>query len=112
LNGKLTLGENLADCGGLKVAYQAYQNWVAENHKEAPLPGIPFSSNQLFFLAYAQSECSVSTPEKRRYSAMVDVHSLPEFRVIGPMSNSEDFAREFNCPSKSKMNPENKCEVW
>ncbi|GFT33997.1 hypothetical protein NPIL_424381, partial [Nephila pilipes] len=57
----------------------AYQNWVAENHKEASLPGIPFSSNQLFFLAYAQSECSVSTPEKRRYSATIDVHSLPEF---------------------------------
>ncbi|GFR25802.1 endothelin-converting enzyme homolog, partial [Trichonephila clavata] len=96
LNGKITLGENLADCGGLKVAYQAYQKWVAENHKELPLPGVPLTHNQLFFLAYAQSECSVSTPEKLRYAALVDVHSAPKYRVIGPVSNSEDFARSLS----------------
>ncbi|GFU35800.1 endothelin-converting enzyme homolog [Nephila pilipes] len=72
LNGKLTLGENLADCGGLKVAYQQLSTAV---HGATP------SDEQTF-------------------------------RVIGPMSNSEDFAKEFNCPSKSRMNPENKCEVW
>ncbi|GFY49875.1 endothelin-converting enzyme 2 [Trichonephila inaurata madagascariensis] len=112
LNGKTTLGENLADCGGLKVAFQAYQKWVAENHKELPLPGVPLTHNQLFFLAYAHSECSVSTPEKLRFSALTDTHSAPKYRVIGPLSNSEDFAREFKCRSKSAMNPQPKCEIW
>ncbi|GFY63898.1 endothelin-converting enzyme homolog [Trichonephila inaurata madagascariensis] len=112
LNGKTTLGENLADCGGLNVAYQAYQKWIAENHKELPLPGVPFTHNQLFFLAYAQLECSVSTPEKLRSAVSTHSHTLPKYRVIGPLSNSEDFAREFKCPSKSAMNPQPKCKIW
>ncbi|GFY49874.1 endothelin-converting enzyme homolog [Trichonephila inaurata madagascariensis] len=112
LNGKLTLRENLADDGGLKVAYQAYQNWVAENPKELPLPGIPLTHNQLFFLAYAQSDCSIRTPETQRFAALADTHSAPKYRVIGSLSNSEDFAREFKCRSKSAMNPQPKCEIW
>ncbi|GFS77769.1 endothelin-converting enzyme homolog [Trichonephila clavipes] len=108
LNGKITLGENLADNGGLKVAYQAYQKWVAENHKEPPLPGVPLTNNQLFFLAFAQSECTISTPEKQRFDALADTHSAPMYRVIGSVSNSEDFAREYKCRSKSAMNPQTK----
>ncbi|GFR05248.1 endothelin-converting enzyme homolog [Trichonephila clavata] len=91
---------------------KAYQRWVAENHKELPLPGVPLTHNQLYFLAYAQSECSVSTPEKLRYAALVATHSVPKYRVIGPVSNSEDFAREFKCNSKSAMNHQPKCEIW
>ncbi|GFS77745.1 endothelin-converting enzyme homolog [Trichonephila clavipes] len=112
LNGKTTLGENLSDCGGLNVAYQAYQKWLAENHKELPLPGVPLTHNQLFFLAYAQLECSVSTPEKLRSAALTQTHTVPKYRVIGPVSNSEDFAREFKCRSNSAMNPQPKCKIW
>ncbi|GFU09355.1 endothelin-converting enzyme homolog [Nephila pilipes] len=112
LNGLLTLGENIADNGGLKASFHAYQNWIAKNHAELPLPGLNLSTNQLFFVAFAQTWCSVSTPENQRHDVLTNVHSPAKYRVIGTISNSVDFAREFKCPSKSTMNPEKKCEVW
>ncbi|GFR02308.1 endothelin-converting enzyme 1, partial [Trichonephila clavata] len=112
VNGQLTLGENIADNGGLKASFNAYQNWVARNHAEQPLPGLPLTRNQLFFVAFAQTWCEISTPEMERYSALTDNHSPNKYRVIGTLSNSRDFAREFKCPLKSTMNPQKKCEVW
>lgn len=112
LNGLLTLGENIADNGGLKASFHAYQNWIAKNHKELPLPALSLSNNQLFFIAFAQTWCSISTPEMELYAALTDNHSPGKYRVIGTLSNSLDFAREFKCPLKSTLNPEKKCEVW
>ncbi|GFR09481.1 endothelin-converting enzyme homolog [Trichonephila clavata] len=112
VNGQLTLGENIADNGALKASFNAYQNWVARNHAEQPLPGLPFTSNQLFFVAFAQAWCEISTPEKESYFVLTNEHSPDRYRVIGTLSNSKDFAREFKCPLNSKMNPEKKCEVW
>ncbi|GFS57726.1 endothelin-converting enzyme homolog [Trichonephila clavipes] len=112
VNGKLTLGENIADSGGLKAAFRAYRNWVKKNHAELPLPGIPLSTNQLFFVAFAQTWCSVKTPELQRFASLTDPHSPNKYRVIGTLSNSIDFNWEFKCPSESTMNAEIKCEAW
>ncbi|GFT04815.1 endothelin-converting enzyme homolog, partial [Nephila pilipes] len=75
VNGVLTLGENIADNGGLKASFRAYQSWIAKNHKELPLPGLNLSTNQLFFVGFAQTWCSVNTPEMERFAILTDEHS-------------------------------------
>lgn len=111
LDGKSTIGENLADNGGLKAAFNAYEGWM-KNHHELPLPGVSLNSRQLFFMGFAQVWCSVNTPEALRLQILQDPHSPSIYRVIGTLSNSYEFAREFNCPLGSPMNPEKKCTVW
>lgn len=111
LNGKQTLGENIADNGGLKAAFRAYEKW-AEVNPEPRLPGLNLTSKQLFFVGFAQVWCSISTPEALKLQVLNDPHAPAQFRVIGTLSNSHEFAREFNCPVGSNMNPEKKCVVW
>uniref|UniRef100_A0A1B6E866 Endothelin-converting enzyme 1 n=1 Tax=Clastoptera arizonana TaxID=38151 RepID=A0A1B6E866_9HEMI len=112
LNGKQTLGENIADNGGLKAAYRAYIDWTKTHDKELPLPALNLTHKQLFFLSFAQVWCSATTEEATNLQIEKDPHASSKFRVIGSLSNSLDFAQEFNCPLGSKMNPVEKCEVW
>lgn len=113
LNGVNTQGENIADNGGLKLAYKAYISSASKSKfRESKLPGLPFSAEQLFWLSAAQTWCSVERPEVKRIAILTDNHSLNRFRVIGTLSNSIEFARDFNCPLNSPMNPMNKCKVW
>ncbi|XP_042880127.1 endothelin-converting enzyme homolog isoform X2 [Penaeus japonicus] len=112
LNGNLTLGENIADNAGLKASYRAYQQWVEENGKEPPLPGIQLTHNQLFFLGFAQVWCSAITKEAAHLEIMKDSHVPGEFRVYGSLSNSPDFAEVFKCQENTKMNPKKKCSIW
>ncbi|XP_067423070.1 endothelin-converting enzyme 1 isoform X1 [Emydura macquarii macquarii] len=112
VNGKHTLGENIADNGGLKAAYQAYKNWVKKNGNEETLPTLGLSNNQLFFVGFAQVWCSVRTPESSHEGLITDPHSPSRFRVIGTISNSKEFSEHFHCPPGSPMNPQRKCEVW
>ncbi|XP_021915643.1 endothelin-converting enzyme homolog isoform X4 [Zootermopsis nevadensis] len=112
LNGRQTLGENIADNGGLKAAYHAYLKWASTHHEELPIPGLNLTHRQLFFLSFAQVWCSSSTDEATNLQIEKDPHSPPQFRVIGPLSNLPEFSQEFSCPVGSKMNPKNKCEVW
>ncbi|PIK51279.1 putative endothelin-converting enzyme 1, partial [Apostichopus japonicus] len=95
VEGRKTLGENIADNGGLKSAFLAYEEWVHENGNEKALPGVGLTSKQLFFLGFAQVWCSFSTPEEALLHIMTDHHSPPRFSYR-TLSNSEDFAREFN----------------
>lgn len=111
LNGKQTLGENIADNGGLKAAFRAYEKW-AETNLEPRLPGLNLTSKQLFFVGFAQVWCSISTPEALKLQVLNDPHAPAQFRVIGTLSNSQEFAREFNCPLGTNMNPDKKCVVW
>ena len=112
LNGKLTLGENIADLGGIKEAYTAYRRWAAENpEKNAPLAD-GLTSDQLFFVGFAQTWCSLQTPEIERMLVTVDTHSHPRYRVMGPLSNLEAFAETFGCAEGTPMNPKEVCEVW
>ncbi|XP_026571568.1 endothelin-converting enzyme 1 isoform X1 [Pseudonaja textilis] len=112
VNGKHTLGENIADNGGLKAAYRAYRNWVKKNGEEASLPALGLTNDQLFFVSFAQVWCSVRTPESSHEGLVTDPHSPSRFRVIGTVSNSRAFAKHFQCRPGSPMNPLQKCEVW
>ncbi|KAJ7393276.1 Endothelin-converting enzyme 1 [Desmophyllum pertusum] len=112
VNGKVTLGENIADNGGLKAAYNAYKEWEKKNGAEPPLPLLNMTADQTFFMAFAQSWCA----NIREQAAIVrlddDPHSPNKFRVLGSVSNLDAFSTAFKCPSGSKMNPPHKCHIW
>lgn len=112
LNGNNTLGENIADNGGIRQAYQAYRNYVKEHGEEPPLPGIDLSHDQLFFLNFAQVWCGTHRPEQAVNSIKVDVHSPGKFRVLGSLQNFPEFAKAFSCNKSSYMVPDNICRVW
>ncbi|CAG0896460.1 unnamed protein product [Darwinula stevensoni] len=97
LDGVNTLGENLADNGGLKVAYQAFVSGQPD-FPLFPFPAFNFTSQQLFFIGFAQVWCSVETKEALEFQAANDVHSPGAFRVAGALRNSEDFGRAFGKP--------------
>ena len=107
LNGKLTLGENIADTGGLISAYRAWkrQESLSPNPR---LPGLEeFTNDQLFFLSSASSGCEKQLKEPKLRQVYSNVHSPGEFRTLGPVDNSEDFKKAFNCPVKQPI-----CELW
>jgi putative endopeptidase len=110
LNGKLTLGENIADNGGIKQAYRAYQSWVADNGAEPELAGL--TGDQQFFIGEAQAWCTLYKPEKLEVQVKTDPHSPAEFRVNGPMRNFPEFAEAYGCEVGTPMNPVDRCEVW
>ncbi|XP_022269943.1 endothelin-converting enzyme 2 isoform X3 [Canis lupus baileyi] len=112
LNGRQTLGENIADNGGLKAAYNAYKAWLSKHGEEQQLPAVGLTNHQLFFVGFAQVWCSVRTPESSHEGLVTDPHSPARFRVLGTLSNSRDFLRHFGCPVGSPMNPGQLCEVW
>ncbi|XP_028169765.1 neprilysin-4-like [Ostrinia furnacalis] len=113
LDGVNTQGENIADNGGVKQAFRAYLHWLQKNgDKGETLPGLNHTHTQLFFLNFAQVWCGAMRPEAMRNKLKTAVHSPGRFRVIGTLSNSHDFAREFRCPPGSPMNPTHKCTVW
>ncbi|XP_066097097.1 endothelin-converting enzyme 2 isoform X5 [Saccopteryx bilineata] len=112
LNGRQTLGENIADNGGLKAAYNAYRAWLRKHGQEQQLPAVGLTNHQLFFVGFAQVWCSVRTPESSHEGLVTDPHSPARFRVLGTLSNSRDFLRHFGCPVGSPMNPGQLCEVW
>ncbi|XP_057304253.1 endothelin-converting enzyme homolog [Hydractinia symbiolongicarpus] len=112
IKGNVTLGENIADNGGLKASYKAYKTWVKENGEEALLPGLKRSNDQVFFIAFAQSWCSRELRSMLVEQIEVDVHSPEKQRVIGSLQNEPDFAKAFSCPSGSYMNPVKKCSIW
>ncbi len=108
-NGKLTEGENIADNGGLRLAYMALASLMS-GRKLADVDG--FTPQQQFFLGWADVWCQNSTPEVKRLSAQVDPHSLPEFRVNGTVANMPEFAQAFSCKVGQPMAPKKNCRVW
>ncbi|RWS14267.1 membrane metallo-endopeptidase-like 1 isoform X3 [Dinothrombium tinctorium] len=112
INGINTQGENIADNGGLKEAYFAYKRYEQEFGKELHLPGLNFNSDQLFFLSFANVWCRKVRPKALKMSLELGAHSPGNFRVIGTLSNSNEFAKAFKCPKGSRMNPNKKCVVW
>ncbi|XP_053978584.1 neprilysin-2 isoform X1 [Hylaeus volcanicus] len=112
LNGINTQGENIADNGGIKEAYLAYKEWVRRNGPESRLPGLKYTPEQLFWISAANTWCSKYRPEAMKLRITTGFHSPGKFRVLGPLSNMEEFSKDFNCPVGSKMNPEKKCAVW
>ncbi|XP_021353180.1 endothelin-converting enzyme homolog isoform X2 [Mizuhopecten yessoensis] len=113
IRGETTLGENIADNGGIKTAYHAYRKW-RNSHPDDELqyPGLDLDDDQLFYVGFSQLWCSFYTPAYAKTSIVTDEHTYAKYRVIGALSNSDSFARAFHCPRNSPMNPEKKCEVW
>jgi putative endopeptidase len=111
VNGKLTLGENLADVVGVSVAYEALQRALKDKPRET-IDG--FTPEQRFFLAYAQARLSVLRPEAARVQVATDPHSPGRFRVNGPLSNMPEFAQAFGCKEGDPMvRPESlQARIW
>jgi putative endopeptidase len=109
LNGKLTLGENTADNGGLRIALMALRSVM--NGKQLKSDD-GFTPEQRFYLGFAQVWCTNASPEISRMLAQVDPHSPGKYRVNGVVSNSEDFHKAFSCKAGKPMVRENKCRVW
>ncbi|RXG71041.1 Membrane metallo-endopeptidase-like 1 [Armadillidium vulgare] len=99
VNGVNTQGENIADNGGIKEAYMAYNQWVSDNGREPFLPGINYTPNQLFWISAAHVWCSKYRPETMKLRLITGSHSPVQFRVNGPISNNADFARDWKCKS-------------
>lgn len=91
---------------------QAYRKWVQQHGDEPDLPGLNLTHDQLFFLNYAQIWCGSMRPEDALTKVRSSVHSPGPIRVLGPLSNSWDFAHAYMCPLGSPMNPTDKCNVW
>jgi predicted metalloendopeptidase len=111
LNGRLTLGENTADNGGIHIALMALRKAMAKDAKIAQTKE-NFTPEQRFFLGFAQVWCENHTPESARLLAKTDPHSPGEYRVIGTVQNNADFAKAFNCKPGQKMVSANACHVW
>ncbi|KAJ4446787.1 hypothetical protein ANN_13485 [Periplaneta americana] len=113
VNGKLTLGENIADNGGLRESLRAYRRFKERNGHESRLPGFEsFTDEQIFFLSFANVWCENWTPESVRW-AVSDEHSPNHIRVLGVLSNSPEFSRIWKCRKGSAMNPKkDKCRIW
>ncbi|KAM9299024.1 membrane metallo-endopeptidase-like 1 [Gastrophryne carolinensis] len=112
VNGIITLGENIADNGGIRQAYKAYMKWVEKNGKEPKLPGLDFTDKQLFFLSFAQIWCGTYQPEYARQYIKTSEHTPVKYRVVGSLQNFEAFSEAFNCKKGTKMNPVKTCRVW
>ncbi len=100
VNGKLTLGENIADFGGLKIAYAAFEKAMTGKSR-APIDG--FTPEQRFFIAYANAWRTKIRPEARILQSRTDPHSPGEWRVIGAISNLPEFAQAFGCRTGDPM---------
>jgi putative endopeptidase len=112
VNGKLTLGENIADLGGLLIAHGAYRRSLKGKPEPAPIDGL--TGDQRFFLAWAQIWRAKSRPEYTRLLINVDPHAPPKFRTNGPLSNIQAFAQAFGCkPGDPMVRPESeRAQIW
>ncbi|MFT3696161.1 MAG: M13 family metallopeptidase [Kofleriaceae bacterium] len=110
LNGANTVGENIADIGGVKLALAAYRSLRANAPDTVVADG--FSEDQQFFLGYGQAWCSKARSDFEKLAATTDVHSPAHWRVDGALSATPDFAKAFRCKAASKMRPKNACVVW
>ncbi len=109
INGKLTLGEDVADLGGILLAYMAWKDQTRDQKLE-PLEG--FTPEQRFFIGYGQDWCGNIRDESKRLRATVDPHSPDKYRTNGVVSNMPEFQEAFHCKTGAPMAPANRCRVW
>ena len=113
LNGKLTLGENTADNGGLHIAYQALMETLATSKDEAATRKIDgYTPAQRFFLGFGQVWCESQTEQVARMRAKTDPHSSGEWRTNGSVQNFDAFGKAFGCKVGQPMMPATACRVW
>lgn len=111
VNGELTLGENIADLGGVRTAFRAWKGWEQAHEPAGPYAD-GLTNDQLFFVSYAQGWCTKSTPELETLRVRTDSHSPAEFRVNGPLQNLPEFHQAFGCKEGQAMVRAPQCEVW
>jgi endothelin-converting enzyme/putative endopeptidase len=109
INGKLTLGEDTADLGGLILAYMA---WKEDTKGQNLQPLDDLTPDQRFFVGYGQSWCGETRDETKRLRATVDPHSPEKYRTNGVVSNMPEFQEAFHCKAGSPMVNQNRCRVW
>ncbi|RHX97741.1 hypothetical protein DYB36_009039, partial [Aphanomyces astaci] len=107
INGNISLGETIADNGGLKTSFRAYHEYL----KEFPSKYTEEAGDKLFYLSYAQSACSKNT-DASLASSLTRKHPPGRYRVTGALQNNAEFARVFQCPTDSYLNPSKKCLLW
>ncbi|MGP8253855.1 MAG: M13 family metallopeptidase, partial [Terracidiphilus sp.] len=112
LNGKLTLGENTADNGGIRLAYSAFLDDAKRKGIDLDAKQDGFNAIQQFFLAFAQNWCSNDRPQMIRLQVQTDEHSPNVFRVNGVVQNMPEFGKAFGCKAGQPMMPANACHVW
>ncbi len=116
VNGELTLGENLADLGGLKLAFLAYLDRAEKAGVDLSEKGSAeygsLTPEQQFFVAYGQGWCQNNRPEDLRLRVQTDPHSPEEFRVNGVVVNLPQFQKAFACKTGQPMAPANRCAIW
>lgn len=110
LKGKLTMGENLGDNGGVRVAFAALEDVLTPAERKKLIDG--FTPEQRFFLGFAQVWCQNSTDADSLQRIGTDPHSAGEFRANGTISNMEAFEKAFSCKAGQPMAPEKRCRVW
>ncbi|KAF9079898.1 hypothetical protein BGX23_003009, partial [Mortierella sp. AD031] len=117
VNGQFTLGENIADNGGIKYSYRAWETAYKSDptgttHKNYKLPGFEkYTPEQMFFISFGRIWCEKRTPFSAENQITSDNHSPSRLRIIGSVQNSHEFARAFNCKPNTPMNPVKKCEL-
>ncbi|XP_016950022.1 neprilysin-4-like [Drosophila biarmipes] len=108
--------ENIADNGGMRLAYTAYRKWydsqLGKDLAKEIIPNLKYHPNQLFFISFAQSWCNDLAPKYRIMQVASDTHMPGNVRVIGTLANFAPFSKEFNCPAGSPMNPSKKCILY
>ena len=110
LNGNLTLGENVADNGGLRIAYYALMELLSTKGPQPAIDG--FTPEQRFFIAYGQVWCENATDQDFRRRAQEDVHASGRWRANGVLQNMPEFRKAFGCKEGAPMAPVNVCRVW
>jgi putative endopeptidase len=112
INGKLTLGENTADNGGIRLAYMAFLEDAKRKNIDLNQKQDGYSPIQQFFLGYGQNWCDNTRPETTRLQVQTDPHSPDKFRVNGVVQNMPEFGNAFGCKIGQPMMPTNACRVW
>jgi predicted metalloendopeptidase len=112
INGKLTLGENTADNGGLVLAYLAYLDRAKLDKLDTAAKIDGYTGPQRFYIAYAQNWCENSRPEQVRQQVLTDPHSPDHFRANGAIVNQPGFSAAFSCKKGTPMVPADSCRVW
>ncbi|HXY50779.1 MAG TPA: M13 family metallopeptidase [Terriglobales bacterium] len=112
VNGKLTLGENTADNGGLRLSYMAFLADAKRKGIDLSRKQNGYTPLQQFFLGYGQDWCGATRPEQLRLQVQTDPHSPRQFRVNGVVQNMPEFGQAFGCKPGQPMMPVNACRVW
>src|SRR6266568_2636652 len=112
LNGKLTLGENLADLGGLWLAWLAWEEKAQAAHLDMAAKTDGYTPDQRFWIAYAQQWCTQTRPEQLRSQAQTDPHAPDEYRTNSVLQDLPEFAKSFSCKPAAKMVSATPCRVW